>query len=83
MGGGEELAEAQTQAKPRRGRLPATESKALRAQMLAVIRDHPSLQRDHTALADQIGVAESTVRRWLNEERKRYEESAAAKACRD
>ena len=63
----------------RRGRLPKAESDAKRADMLATLRQHPSLKDDVGTLAGMVGVGESTVRRWLDEEQQKYLESQAAR----
>ena len=63
----------------RRGRLPKGESEAKRADMLAKIHQHPSLKDDVPELARMVDVGESTVRRWLDEEERKYRESNAAR----
>ena len=66
------------QAGKRRGRLPKAESDAKRADLLATLRKHPSLKDDVGKLAGTVGVGESTVRRWLDEEERNYKASKAA-----
>jgi hypothetical protein len=61
-----------------RGRLNKDDSKAKRASLLATIRQHPSLKDDPAKLGGMVGVSESTARRWLNDEEKKYRESRAA-----
>lgn len=73
---------AQTGARPtgeRAGRLPKEDSKILRAVMLAKIREHPTLKEDIPALASAVGVSESTIRRWLDEEQQKFNELLKAK----
>jgi hypothetical protein len=62
----------------RKGRLPRRDSEAKRATMLAVIRQHPTLKDEPGTLATHVGVSESTVRRWLDDEDQKYRESKAA-----
>lgn len=64
--------------KPRRGRMNKADSEAKRAQLLATIRQHRSLIDDPAALASQVGVSESTARRWIEDEQQKYLESKAA-----
>ncbi len=70
---------AAEQQQPRRGRLSKEESDAKRATMLATIRQHPSLKDDPAKLAQDVGVSESTVRRWLDDEERKYRESRPAR----
>jgi hypothetical protein len=69
--------------KRKRGRMVKDESEAKRAQMLATIRQHPTLIDDPVKLAGDVGVSESTARRWLEEEREKYRQSKAANPERD
>jgi hypothetical protein len=62
----------------RRGRLNKAESEAKRAQMLATLCQHPSLKDDPGKLAAMVGVSSLTVRRWLDDEERKYRESVAA-----
>lgn len=68
------------QQQQRRGRLPKEEREAKRASMLATIRQHSSLKDDPAKLAADIGVSESTIRRWLDDEQEAYRNSKAARA---
>ncbi len=61
----------------RRGRLPKAEGDAKRVDMLAKLRQHPTLKEDVGKLAGMVGVSEPTARRWLDEEEQRYRESRA------
>jgi hypothetical protein len=58
----------------RRGRLNRDESEAKRTEMLAKLRQHPTMTDDLSSLATEIGVSESTVRRWIGEEQRRFTE---------
>jgi hypothetical protein len=61
-----------------KGRLRTIDSKAKRAQLLATIRQYPAM-KDHPAkLAREVGVGESTVRRWLDAEEQAYRGCRAA-----
>lgn len=51
----------------RRGRLPADEKKTRYMYMLALLTEHPTLKDDPKKLARQMGMHESTVRRWIDE----------------
>lgn len=62
----------------KRGRLSKAESDAKRAYMLAKIRMHATLKDDPAELANIVGVSETTVRRWLDEEEQKYLDSRAA-----
>jgi hypothetical protein len=67
-----------TGSRPKRGRLNKQESEAKRTAMLAMIRQHPSLKDDPEQLAENVGVSESTIRRWLADEEEKYKHSKAA-----
>jgi hypothetical protein len=68
-GGGAESAEQQRR---HCGRLPKADSEAKRADLLANIRQHPTLKDDPAALANMVDVSESTVRRWIKAEEAKY-----------
>ncbi len=61
----------------RRGRLNKADSEIKHTEMLAKLRQHPTLKDEPARLAVNIGVSESTVRRWLAEDDKKYRESQA------
>jgi hypothetical protein len=67
----------------RRGRLAKDDAEAKRAHLLATIRNHPSLKDDAHKLAGMIGVSESTVRRWIENEENQYRLSRAAQPAED
>ena len=58
----------------RRGRLPKDESKLLKTNMLAILREHSSLADDPKKLAELGGLSESTARRLIESERAKYDE---------
>lgn len=58
----------------RRGRKSKTESKLLKTNMLAHLRDVPSLANDPERLATLAGVSVSTARRLIDSERAKYAE---------
>lgn len=58
--------------KARRGRLPKGEQAILKAQFMATIREHPTMVDSPGVLASSLRMSESTVRRWINEEREKY-----------
>ena len=67
---------------PRRsGRLPKSESEAKRTAMLAMVRQHPSLKDDPDTLAGILDVSDMTIRRWLEDEERKYRKSAAARGA--
>jgi DNA-binding MarR family transcriptional regulator len=51
---------------------------AKQVHLLATIREHPSLISDPAKLSGMIGVSKSTIRRWIDEEQRKYQESRAA-----
>lgn len=62
----------------RRGRLTKEESKIKHAQYQALVGQHPSLTGDPEQVAREIGgVSSSTIRRWIDEDEKKYRESVA------
>ena len=75
--GGQVDAERPT-GKRRAGRLSKEDGEAKQAYMLALIRQHPTLKDDPGELARLVGVSESTIRRWLEDEEQKYRESKAA-----
>lgn len=62
----------------RRGRMKTDESEARRAAMLAKLFKHPSMKDDIPALAREAGVNPKTVKRWLADDDKEYQELRAA-----
>lgn len=58
----------------RRGRLPKTESDLLKTNMLAHLREHPTLADDPARLATLVGVSEPTARRFIESERMKFAE---------
>ncbi len=58
----------------RRGRLPKSESKALKTNMLAHLREHPTLADDPKKLAGLVGLSEATARRLIDSEREKFNE---------
>jgi hypothetical protein len=70
---------AESPARERRGgRLRKDDSDAKRVLMLATLRAHPSLRDAPGTLGNMVGVSESTARRWLEDEERKYRESKAA-----
>jgi hypothetical protein len=67
-----EQSDAPVPSKSRRGRLPKEEKDILRAQFMATIREHPTMVDSPGVLASSLGMSESTVRRWIDDERKKY-----------
>lgn len=61
-------------ASPRRGRLSLQDSEFFRTRMLVILRQHPTQKDFPKDLAKQVGVGESTVRRWLEEIEAAYRE---------
>jgi hypothetical protein len=62
-----------------RGRLPKDEAEARRTAMLATVRKHPSLKDDPERLGPMVGVSVSSIRRWLAEEERKFQESVGAR----
>lgn len=59
----------------RRGRLSREDSEDGRTRMLAMLRAHPTLAGDCDLLALATGIARNTIRKWLFEERAKYNAS--------
>lgn len=59
----------------RKGRLEKDDAKARRANMMALLQQHPSLKDDSAELARQVGVSARTIRRWLDELERRFQDS--------
>jgi len=58
----------------RRGRLPKAESQLLETNMMARLREHPTLMDDPEQLATLTGVSPSTARRLIDSEREKFSE---------
>ncbi len=67
----------------RRGRLPKGESEAKHTEMLVVLRQHPSLKDDPARLAKEIKIGIKTVKRWLDDDRRKYTESRSCQPVTD
>jgi hypothetical protein len=70
--GGDSKCETRGKTRKRIGRLPKGEKAILRAQFMATIREHPTMKDTPGVLALSLGMSESTVRRWINEEWETY-----------
>ena len=56
----------------RRGRLSREDSEDRRTRMLAMLRAHPTLMGEHAVLSSILGISRDTIRKWLFEERAKY-----------
>jgi hypothetical protein len=61
----------------RRGRLSREDSEDGRTRMLAMLRAHPTLMGEHAVLSSILGISRDTIRKWLFEERTKYNASRA------
>lgn len=56
----------------RQGRLPKEESAIRRTRFLAELREHPTMKDDPAKLAAIVGISDSTARRWLKAEKRKF-----------
>jgi hypothetical protein len=62
--------------------LSKVDSDAMRTQLLAIVRQHPTKKDDIAGLAKEVGASESTIRRWLSDEAAKYRDSRVMEPMR-